>query len=343
MLRKIIIFLIAGIALALASMGFLGWKYVYKPNVNMDVENVSFYIRSTDNFESVQSRLDSLNIIEDVKTFQWVSKKMNLPNHIYPGRYIISNEMNNRDLIKLLRSGRQTPVEITFNNIRTRAQLAGRLSEQIELDSTVIAERLFNSGYANKFGFNLENFACMFIPNTYEVYWDISADQLFDRFNNEYHRFWAKSKREKAEALGLSINEVSILASIVEKETSIVEEYPIIAGVYLNRLKRGMPLQADPTIVFAIGDFTIKRVLHKHLEVESPYNTYKNAGLPPGPICIPSIQAINSVLNKKSHDYLYFCAKDDFSGKHVFAKTLRQHNQNARMYRKALNKRKIYN
>ncbi len=343
MLKRIIIFLFVAIFISLAVMGYLGWKYVYKSNVNISADQVSFYIYSTDNYKDVANRLDSLNIVEDAETFDWIAKKMNFPNHVYPGHYILQNGMNNRDLVKLLRSGKQTPIQITFNNIRTRPQLAGVLANQIEPDSAPIAEQMLNAEYAQKFGFNNENFGCMFLPNTYEVYWDINTDQLFQRFYKEYNRFWTAEKRAKAKTLGLSPIEVSILASIVEKETSIIEEYPVIAGVYLNRLKRRMPLQADPTIIFALKDFTIKRVLNKHLEIKSPYNTYKNRGLPPGPICIPSIQAINSVLNNKSHNYLYFCAKDDFSGKHVFAKTLRQHNQNARMYRKALNKRKIYN
>jgi len=343
MLKRIIILLVTALLIGLSIAGYLAWKYVYKSNVDLTEDQISFYIQTGNNYEDVLDNLDSLEIIDNRNTFDWVAKKMNFPSHIYPGRYIIRNGLNNRTLIKLLRSGKQTPVKITFNNIRTRPQLAGVLANQVEPDSTPIAEKMLNAEYAQKFGFNIDNFGCMFLPNTYEVYWDIDTEKIFNRFYSEYNRFWTEQKKQKAKSLELSPIEISILASIVEKETSVMEEYSTIAGVYLNRLNKRMPLQADPTIIFAHKDFSIKRVLHKHLEIDSPYNTYKYRGLPPGPICIPSIQAINSVLNNKSHNYLYFCAKDDFSGRHVFAKTLRQHNQNARMYRKALNKRKIYN
>lgn len=340
-MKKIIVYLLIITLIATGIVGYLAWKYIYKSNTG-HTEEISFYITHKDNFNSVLRKLKDNKIIKDAASFEWVANKMNLPNHIYSGRYIIKAGLNNRELIELLRSGQQTPVKITFNNIRTKPRLAERLASQIEPDSTEIAELLHNGSIAKKYGFDNESFLCMFIPNTYEVYWDISTEQLFDRMEKEYHRFWSDEKLQKAKNLGLTPVEVSILASIVQKESSFIEEYDEIAGVYYNRLKKGMKLQADPTVVFATGDFGIKRVLHKHLETDSPYNTYKYKGLPPGPISLPSIQAINSVLNKSSHNYLYFCAKDDFSGKHVFAKTLRQHNQNARLYRIALNKRKIY-
>jgi UPF0755 protein len=341
MMKKIIVYLLIITLITSGVIGYLAWKYIYKSNTG-HTEKISFYITHKDDFGSVIQKLKNKKIIEDAVSFEWVANKMNLVNHIYSGRYIIKPGLNNKELIELLRSGQQTPVKITFNNIRTKPQLAERLASQIEPDSAEIAELLHNKSIANKYGFDNESFLCMFIPNTYEVYWDISTEQLFDRMKKEYHRFWTDEKTQKAKSLGLTPAEVSILASIVQKESSIIEEYDEIAGVYYNRLKKGMKLQADPTVVFATGDFGIKRVLHKHLETDSPYNTYKYYGLPPGPISLPSIQAINSVLNKSSHNYLYFCAKDDFSGKHVFAKTLKQHNQNARLYRKALNKRKIY-
>jgi UPF0755 protein len=341
MMKRIIIAIVIITIIAGSLVGYLAWKFVFSPNTSNQKE-ISFYIKHSDSFETLKIQLVKQNIVDDIESFSWLAQKMNLPNHIYSGRYIIKPELNNKELIELLRSGQQTPIKITFNNIRTKEQLASKLSTEIEPDSAEIAEFLHNATIATKYGFTNETFLCMFIPNTYEVYWDISVQQLFDRMKKEFDRFWSSEKRQKAMSIGLSPVEVSILASIVQKESSFIDEYNKIAGVYYNRLKRGIKLQADPTVVFAAGDFSIKRVLHKHLAIDSPYNTYKYSGLPPGPISLPSIQAINSVLNKSSHNYLYFCAKDDFSGKHVFAKTLRQHNVNARLYRKALNQRKIY-
>ena len=191
-------------------------------------------------------------------------------------------------------------------------------------------------------GFDDEKFAALFIPNTYELYWNIDAEEFVGKMTKEYNLFWNDDRLKKAENIGLSPIEVSILASIVDKETSKVSEMPRIAGVYLNRINKKWLLQADPTLIFAVGDFEIKRVLDIHKEVESPYNTYKYIGLPPGPICIPSIAAIDAVLNAESHNYFYFCAKEDLSGYHVFARNMKEHNRNAEKYRKALNKKKIY-
>lgn len=341
MMKKIIVVIILLALIAGSVIAYQGWRFLYKPNINAETSLV-FFVYSNDNFESVKSRLNDSKLLHNTHTFDWVAQKMNLPNHIYAGRYIIPPTAGNKDLVTLLRSGIQEPVKITFNNIRTKESLAQILANQLEMDSVDIAERLYNETYAQKFGFTTENFACMFVPNTYELYWSIGADALFERFSKEYKAFWNDNRREKAKKLDLTPIEISILASIVEKESAIIDEYPVIAGVYLNRLKKGMPLQADPTVVFAVGDFSIKRVLNKHLEINSPYNTYKNAGLPPGPIGIPSPQAIDGVLNHTQHNYLYFCAKADFSGRHAFSKTLRQHNENARLYRQALSKRKIY-
>lgn len=341
MIKKILLGILITTILAGGATTYLAWIYIFKPN-SANNQPQTLYIRSHDNFDSLIVKLKEEKLLMDIETFEWTAKKMNLPNHIYGGRYILEAGVNNKALVTLLRAGSQTPIMVTFNNVRTKEQLAQKFSEQLETDSAEIAERLHNVQYAQKFGFTQDNFACMFIPNTYELYWNISPDELFERFNKEYNTFWNTERKAQAKKLKLSPIDVSILASIVEKESAVLKEYPIIAGVYINRILGGIPLQADPTVVFAIGDFSIKRVLHKHLEVNSPYNTYKHRGLPPGPIGVPSPQAINSVLNRDSHNYLYFCAKDDFSGQHVFAKTLRQHNVNARLYRKALSKRNIY-
>jgi UPF0755 protein len=236
----------------------------------------------------------------------------------------------------------QEPVNLTFNNIRNMESLAGRLSSQLMTDSLSLLEALTNPDIVAGYGFNSQTFGAMFIPNTYQVYWDTSVKGLTDRMKKEYDAFWNSNRKKRAEEIGLTPLEVSTLASIVEEEATYADEYPIVAGLYLNRIKRGMRLEADPTVKFAVGDPTLRRILFKHLEVESPYNTYKNDGLPPGPIRIPSIQGIDAVLNPVSHNYLFMCAKDDLSGRHNFAVTHAEHARNARAYQRALNERRIY-
>jgi UPF0755 protein len=250
--------------------------------------------------------------------------------------------MNNNRLLNLLRSGSQTPVKFTFNNIRTIEQFAGRVAEQLEMDSVSLLKAVKENATLKEMGFDEESAAALFIPNTYELYWNIDADDFVEKMVGEYNRFWNEERRNKAKSLNMTPIEVSILASIVDKETAKVSEMPRIAGVYINRLKKNWLLQADPTLIFALGDFEIKRVLDAHKEIKSPYNTYKHIGLPPGPICIPSIAAIDAVLNAENHKYFYFCAKDDLSGYHVFARNMSEHNRNAEKYRKALNKMKIW-
>ncbi|MBN1339620.1 MAG: endolytic transglycosylase MltG, partial [Bacteroidales bacterium] len=265
----------------------------------------------------------------------------NLPSHIHPGKYEIHGGMSNNELINLLRSGQQTPVNLIFNNISTKPQLARRLADQIEADSLSLISLMEDPEYPARFGFTGETILCMFLPNTYEVFWNITPEKLFERMNREYKAFWNENRSQKAAYLKLSPVEVGILASIVEKETAKEDEKPSIAGVYLNRLKYGWKLQADPTIIYAWGDFSINRVLNIHKQLDSPYNTYLYSGLPPGPICLPSISSIESVLNAETHDYFFFCARADFSGYHEFARTASRHAVNANKYRRALDERGI--
>ena len=215
------------------------------------------------------------------------------------------------------------------------------MDDQLMLDKEELLSLLNDSAYCDSLGFTLETVMAMFIPNTYEVYWNIPAEKLMQRMKREYKSFWTDARLEKAKAINLTPVEVSVLASIVEEETAATDEYPIVAGLYLNRLHRGIPLQADPTVKFAVGDFTLQRILFEHLEIDSPYNTYKYPGLPPGPLRIPTIKGMDSVLNYMKHNYLYMCAKEDFSGRHNFAATLTEHNRNANRYRAELNRRKI--
>lgn len=226
--------------------------------------------------------------------------------------------------------------------MRTKENLAGRISEQLMLDSLTLLNMLNSETNLKSLGFDTNTIVAMFIPNTYEVYWDTSIDKLMNRMKNEYSTFWNESRKAKAKQVGLSPIEVSILASIVEEEATYSDEYPIVAGLYLNRLKRGQRLEADPTVKFALNDFSLRRILYKHLEVESPYNTYRNEGLPPGPIRVPSIKGIDATLSPQDHKYLFMCAKEDLSGRHNFATTHAEHVRNAARYQRALNEKKIY-
>lgn len=295
-------------------------------------------IHQEDDYDALVRMLGQGGRVSDMRLFSFFARLRDLPGNVKPGLYVLRKGMTADEVVLVFRNGMQEPVDLTFNNIRTREQLAGRLGEQLEADSVQFASYILSDSVAVSYGFTPENFICMFIPNTYEVYMTISPSGLLDRMHREYDRFWRGVRDGKIERTGLkSREEVMTLASIVMEETNKTDEYPVIAGVYLNRIKSGIPLQADPTIVFAVGDPNLRRVRHKHLEIDSPYNTYKNKGVPPGPIRMPEIAAIDAVLNFEEHEYIYFCAKADFSGYHAFAKTLAEHNRNARAYVKALN------
>ena len=257
------------------------------------------------------------------------------------GSYLVPAQAGDATVIRMLRNGEQTPVEVTFNRIRTREQLAKRLSEQLLLDSVDIISRLEDPAYMGKYGFNKETAVCLFIPDTYELYWTISPDALFERMAKEYRHFWTDGRKANAAKLKLTQSEVATLASIAESETNKDFEYPIIAGLYLNRLRKGMNLQACPTVIFAWQDFTMRRVLSRHLEIDSPYNTYKYKGLPPGPIRIPRAATMDAVLNYTPSDYLFMCASADFNGTHHFSATYQEHARYAKEYQTALNQRNI--
>jgi UPF0755 protein len=316
------------------------WLYnrAMKPNVTtLDKKDFSLYIPTGADFEQVKDSLYTNNLIHDKSSFEWIARKKDYPDVVKPGRFILKDGMNNNQLVNMLRGGLQTPVKVTFNNIRDVKMLAARIGSQIEADSASIARYLGDAQTLELLGFNVQTIPAMFLPNTYEFYWNTNAEKYVEKMKGEYDKFWNVERLELAKTIGLSPVQVSILASIVNKETNKTDEMPRIAGVYLNRLRSGWLLQADPTLVFAVGDFELKRVLNVHKEVESPYNTYKYAGLPPGPICIPSLESINAVLHAEKHNYYYFCAKEDFSGYHNFAKTLAEHNRNAQRYQRALN------
>ena len=341
--NKIFLVLIISFSVLAISMSFYFYQVFFSPNSLLETEqSYTLKIPSNATFKQVSNQLYEDRVVNDMVSFSFVSKVLGYQDAVKPGLYIISPKMTNTELVRHLRSGNQAPVRITFNNIRTKEDLAERITKNLEINEEQFLDLIQDSVFIRKFDFEEETIMSMFIPNTYEVWWNTSPEALFDRMYKEYQAFWTPERKEKAAALGMTPKEVSTLASIVQSESQKSDERPKIAGVYLNRINLGMPLQADPTLVFAVGDFTLKRVLNVHKEIESPYNTYKYAGLPPGPINLPDINSLEAVLNPEDHNYLYFCAKEDFSGYHSFASTLAQHNVNARRYQAALNAAKIY-
>lgn len=306
-------------------------------------EDYTLYIPSGASYDDVKNHLSSEGLVKNMFLFDQLADVMKYKKgKVKAGRYIIKPQTSIRDLLTKLRSGNQDATKVTFNTIRTIQELAGNVSKQIEADSISLLNTFLSDENVQGRGLTPESAATLYIPNTYEVYWNISPDAFVNRMADEHEKFWSKNdRRAKAEKLGLSPTECNILASIVQKESNRKDEQLIIAGVYLNRIKKGMPLQADPTVVFAVGDFTIKRVLNKHLLYKSPYNTYLNTGLPPGPISVAETTVIDAVLNAEDHKYLYFCAKPGYDGGHLFAKNLIDHNKNARIYHRWLSREGI--
>ena len=340
--RKILILGVVIVTVLSSSFTFYFYQVIYVSNFLVEKESRYLYIPSGAAFEDVQRIIYDEGFVNEAISFGMLSKFMKYNNLVKPGKYFIEKNSNNLDVIRKLRAGDQSPVRITFNNARMLAEVAEKLTVNLELGQDAFLEIISSDSIASKYGFDQETFRCMFIPNTYEVYWTISGEKLADRLFMEYERFWNSERLDKAKEIGLNPVQATILASIVQAEISHNKESPIVAGLYLNRLKRHMPLQADPTLVYAAGDFTIKRVLNIHKEIDSPYNTYKYAGLPPGPINFPSITSISAVLNHEDNNYIYMCAKEDFSGYHNFSSSLRQHSINAKKYQQALNKAKLY-
>ena len=333
--------LIAFGLLAVVAIGVAGYGYSIVSSGFAVDKTVYVYIDENKSFGDLQIQLQKTAQIESISNFRKVASWLGYKEKMRTGRYAITPNMTVLDLVRMLRNGNQTPTTITFNNIRTKEDLAKRISEQLMFGEDELLKKLDDERICENFGLNKQTIVAMFIPNTYEFYWNIPCDDFLERMNKEYKRFWNDDRLAKVKAINLSPAEVSTLASIVEEECTYSDEYATVAGLYLNRLRKGQQLQADPTVKFAVGDFGIRRVLNIHLAVDSPYNTYRYAGLPPGPIRVPSIKGIDSVLNYQKNDYYYMCAKDDFSGRHNFAKTLAEHNRNADLYRRALDARGI--
>ncbi len=342
MRRKALLYISIAVILVLFSGILLFYRIFYGMTINPGEKRVILYIPDNSYYKEVLDTLYRRLEIDHPKTFEWLAEKKHYPGMVKPGRYVIDHEMTYTALINLLRSGRQSPVNVTFNNIRTLNELAGKIGKQISADSLGIIGYLSEPDNFTKDGFTRENLISLFIPNTYQFFWNTSAKGFYSRMLKEYNKFWNDDRKAKARAENLTQVQVAILASIIDDEVSKSDEKPRIAGVYLNRLRRGMPLQACPTIKFALNDWTITRVLKAYLQVESPYNTYRHTGFPPGPIGCPTIEGLDAVLNAEKHDYLYFAAKADFSGYHNFSRTLSEHNRYAAEYQRELNRRKIY-
>lgn len=332
--KRLIFFLL--FAILGISFVFYGFQIVYTPNILVDKEDRILVIPQKATFKDVQRLLHEGDYVQDLISFSFLSRLMNYDENVQPGRFVMEKNMTNLHAIRLLRSGKQKPVKVTFNNVRLLPELAEKITRNLSLTPVEFEAALLQFTASNPHGFTKDNIISMFIPNTYEIYYNISSEQLIERMYEEYDKFWDEERLAKAKKIGLSPFEVSTLASIVQAESVREDESPLIASLYMNRLKTGMPLQADPTLVFAVGDFSLKRVLNEHKEIDSPYNTYRNAGLPPGPINMPNIKSIDAVLNHTDTNYLYMCAKEDFSGRHNFTNDYQEHMRNAIKYQRAL-------
>lgn len=339
-LPKFLMILFIVLTILIASFAFYLYQALYSANFNIQAGepkiNRILYIPKGATFQDVIQTLKKEQLISNVVSFAFIAKLVNYQENVKAGAYLIEPNESNLSVIRKLRGGRQTPIRLTFNNIRTKEDLAERISQQVSIPKDTLLALLQDKNFAQKYGLNTYTIVSIFIPNTYEVYWTITAQELFEKMYKEYQKFWNEERKQKAQALGLTPTQVITLASIVQAETTKNDEKPRIAGVYLNRLAKNILLQADPTVIFAHQDFTIKRLAGHHLNIDSPYNTYKYKGLPPGPINLPDISSIDAVLNAEKHDYYYFCAREDFSGYHNFAKNYTEHSQNARLYQKAL-------
>ncbi len=335
-------FIVAIVILLIIGLAFTGLNYYLKYfGANVTDKQEYLYIHTGSNFNDVYKTIREQGIVKDSATFSWAAENMNYVNRVKPGRYHLHAGMSNRRLINMLASGSQEPVTLSFHNLRLKEQFAGFVSKKIEPDSATILRLLDSAAFVQQYGFTTDNVYTMFLPNSYQLYWNTSPEKFFKRMYANYEKFWTPERKQKAAAIDLNPIQVSILASIVDAEALHDDEMPTIAGLYLNRLKKGMKLESDPTVIFAENDFTIRRVLSRYLSINSPYNTYLHTGLPPGPIMMPSVNAVNSVLDYQKNNYLYMCAKEDFSGNHNFATNMADHLINARKFQEALNQRNI--
>lgn len=343
-IKKILLFIVFIGLIVGGIFAYMVYGAIFNPNTAFNNEEATVFIRSTDTFNDVKESLTPL--LSDMDTFTQIADQKGYTSNIKAGKYVIRKGMNNNDIVNALRS-KNIPVKVAFNNQERLEDLAGRIAAQIEPDSTTLLKAFQDDDFLKENGFNDDTKLAMYIPNSYEFFWNTSAVKFRDRMLKEYRRFWNEDRMAKAKALNLDPNEVISLAAIVHKETAKVDERPRVAGLYLNRIRKGMLLQADPTVIYALKkdqnnfDLVIKRVLYKDLELDSPYNTYKYRGVPPGPITMPDITAIDAVLNAEKHEYIYMVANVENFGYHKFARTAAQHNQNKVQYVRWINSQNI--
>ena len=339
--KNIFFTIIALMIIIVCGIGIL-YHYLFAPQF-YPTKAVYVYVDRDDNLDSVYNKVKSNCNPRNFTVFRCMAQYKKYASNIHTGCYVIHPNENVYHVFSRLYRGYQEPVNLTIGSVRTLNRLAGSVGRQLMIDSTEIATLINDTNFQRQLGYSAETIPALFIPNTYEVYWNMTAQDFVERMQKENRRFWNQSRIQKAQALNMTPIEVATLASIVEEETNNSAEKPDVAGLYINRLHRGMPLQADPTIKFALQNFTLRRITNADLNVNSPYNTYLNLGLPPGPIRIASPAGLDAVLNYTRHDYIYMCAKEDFSGTHNFASNYSDHLKNARKYWNALNKRKIFN
>lgn len=344
-IRKIFLSLIPFLLVAIVFFGFRFYNTFFASNTKFESEDIKLYIKPNSDFNEINSQLNSF--LKSSYYFNLAAEKKGYSSRVKSGLYVIPKQSNNNEIINILRSKSET-VKVVFNNHERIENLAGRVSRQIALDSVSLLKAFYDKNFILLNGFNSSNAISMYLPNTYELFWDTSANNFRNKMLESYNSFWNNKRILKAKQIGLSQQEVSVLASIVQRESVMKDERPRIAGVYLNRLKKRMRLQADPTVIFALkkntGNFNkkIKRVLYKDLKIKSPYNTYRNKGLPPGPICMPDLDAVDAVLNAENHKFLYFVADPENRGYHLFGKNLREHNSNKKKYIRWINNKKVY-
>jgi UPF0755 protein len=327
---------------AVAFVMYIMYEATFAPNTGPLQKGPFFYVHTGYNYDSVVRDLETGGYIKDMRTFKFLSNRLGLPSNIHPGKYKINKGMSNYDIIRLLRSGRQTPIKLVVKKVRSKNQIISFLGKNLEADSSTIVNLFNDSDYLAQFGLDTGNVLGAIMPDTYEFFWATSADKAFRKIVKNYQNYWTVERKLKAQELGLTPAEVMIVASIVDEETNKASDKGKVASVYLNRLKDGMKLQADPTVRYAIGDFTIHRVTGPMLKYDSPYNTYKYKGLPPGPICTPEKSSIEAVLNAPKTDYKYFCASPALNGSTDFACTFEEQKKNARQYQRTLDKKGIH-
>jgi len=333
-------YLLIAAATCLAGIVVLGY-YFFLTSFSASEQTEYVYVDEDDTVDSVLTKLRPVASEHGLTGFSTLIRHTDYAQEPRTGRYAVKPDESVLTVIRKMKNGQQEALKLTIPESRTMRKLAGVLGQKLMLDSAQIAAALIDNPYCQRWGYDTATIAALFVPNTYEVYWNTTLDHLMERMVKEHDAFWNEERRQKAEAAGLTPNEVATLASIIDEETANNAEKPMIAGMYLNRLHQGMPLQADPTVKFALQKFELRRIYHDMLFIDSPYNTYRNIGLPPGPIKVASIKGMEAVLNYVKHDFLYMCAKEDFSGTHNFAVTYSEHLRNAARYAKALNERGV--